>query len=117
MNGSIGKIVVTLCVVAILGSLVAFLATGMHPYTRFRDQEIEAANAETGLSDLFADSGEAPPEAVESKNAIGFLPSGPGLSSISVVSISGPAVVVIGAVWWLGRRGKASGAPAGEVSA
>ncbi len=100
------------CLLAILGSLIAYAATGMHAYTRFRDKQIEATNAETGLSDLFADAAEQTdePEAVESVNAIGLLPSGPGAASISVVSISGPAVVVIGLVWWLGKR-KKTGSP------
>ena len=114
MNSGIGKIVVAWSVVVILGSVVAFFATGMHPYTRFRDKEIESANAETGLSDLF---GEAPPEAVESRNAIGFLPSGPGRASASVVTISAPAFVVIGVVWWLGRRGHAGASASNEAAA
>ena len=94
----------------IVGSLIGFFATGMYPYTRFRDTEIEQANAESGLSDLFAETTEAPSETprVESVNAIGFLPSGPGLSSISVMTLSGPSVVaIVGVLWWSRRKSKA----------
>lgn len=97
----------------IVGSLVAFFATGMYPYTRFRDTEIEQANAESGLSDLFAETTEEPAETpkVESVNAIGFLPSGPGLASISVMTLSGPAVVaILGVLWWSRRKSKAASA-------
>lgn len=106
MSKHLRNIIFGVCVLAIAASLVSFLATGMHPYTRFRDEEIEAANAETDLSDLFAETStqaEPTPE-VESVNAIGLLPSGPGAASISVTTISGPAVVIIGLAWWLGRR-------------
>jgi len=95
------------CAIAIASSLVAFATTGARPYTRFRDKEIERANSETDLSDLFSESGapqEPPPEAVESRNAIGFLPSGPGLSAISVVTVSVPAIGLFCVMWWVGRR-------------
>lgn len=117
MNKPLSRVIVGVCLLAIAGSLVAFIATGMHPYTRFRDKQIEATNSETGLSDLFAETAEqnVEPEAVESVNAIGLLPSGPGAASISVMTISGPAVVVIGLVWWFGRRRKnTAGQPAAE---
>lgn len=115
MSQRIRTIILVLCVVAIAGSLVAFLTTGMYPYTRFRDKEIETANTQTDLSDLFSDTGvdSTPPTKVESVNAIGLLPSGLGMASISVVSISGPALVAIGLVWWLGRRQQAKAAHAG----
>ncbi len=102
--------VIVVCLVAIFGSLVAFVATGMRPYTRFRDEAIEQANAETDLSDLFSDtSDEAAEDAgvVESVNAIGLLPSGPGLASLSVATLSGPALVALGFLWWRGRRARA----------
>lgn len=113
------NVILGISLLAIVGSGVAFVATGMYPYTRFRDSEIEAANAETDLADLFADTEEQDaPAAVESVNAIGFLPSGPGAASISVVTVTGPAVVAIGLALWFGRR-KASGkadAESGAVS-
>lgn len=91
---------------AIAGSLLAFFATGMHPYTRFRDRDLEQANAESSLSDLFNDAGAevAPTPRVESANAIGFLPSGPGLASLSVVTVSGPALVAMLGVVILAKR-------------
>lgn len=106
MNIKIRNTIIIAAVLVIVGSLVAFLATGMYPYTRFRDKEIERANAESDLSDLFSDANEGVDKIaeVESVNAIGFLPSGPGLASISVVTLSGPAVVAIIGVLWLSRR-------------
>ena len=92
----------------ILGSLVGFLAGGMRPYTRIRDESLAQANMETGLSDLLAETGasdEAPPPAADNVNALGFLPSGPGLASLSVVTIGGPgAVAIVGVLWWNRRR-------------
>jgi len=106
MNVKVRNTVIIGSALLIVGSLIAFFATGMYPYTRFRDKEIEQANAESGLSDLFAETSDEPsqPPRVESVNAIGFLPSGPGLASISVVTLSGPAVVAIVGVMWLSRR-------------
>ena len=101
MKHPIRNIVYAFGVLLIVGSLVAFLATGMYPYTRFRDAEIEKANEQTGLADLFG--GAAPPP-VESVNAIGFLPSGPGKASLSVVTLSGPGVLAIAGAWWFSRR-------------
>lgn len=120
MCPKVRRAVIGVSVVVILGSLGAFLATGMYPYTRFRDHEIEQANAESDLSDLFAETSEESAEAprVESVNAIGFLPSGPGLASISVVTLSGPAALAIGVVTWLGRKKKGASCEApGESSA
>ncbi len=105
MNAPTRKIIFLASGLAIAGSFIAFAATGMHPYTRFRDKDIEAVNAESDLSDLFAETGsQPPPEQVESVNAIGFLPSGPGLASLSVVTVSGPALLVMGILFWHTRR-------------
>ncbi len=114
VSNPLSRTIVGVCLLAVAGSLIAYAATGMHAYTRFRDAEIEATNAETGLADLFADAGDGAeePGAVESVNAIGLLPSGPGAASISVVTITGPAVAAIGFVWWSGRR-KKTGSPDG----
>jgi len=109
MKPSVGNTVIVVASLVIVGSLIAFLATGMYPYTRFRDKEIEQANAESDLSDLFSDTSETPQESpkIESVNAIGFLPSGPGLASLSVVTLSGPAVVaIVGVLWWSRRRSR-----------
>lgn len=107
MNALIRKIVVAVCGVVVIATLIAFASTGARAYTRFRSPEIEEANSQTDLSDLFAQTGapqEQPPNAVESVNAVGFLPSGPGLASISVVTLAGPAVGLMLVMWWLGRR-------------
>lgn len=111
MNAKVRNTVLVLSALLIVGSLVAFLATGMHPYTRFRDKEIEQTNAESGLSDLFAETAETTADTpmIESVNAIGFLPSGPGLASISVLTLSVPAVIAIaGVLWWSRRKSKAT---------
>lgn len=116
MNARSRTIILTLCATAAVGSFVAFAVTGAHPYTRFRDKEVEQTNSQTDLSDLFSQSGTTqapPPKAVESVNAIGLLPSGPGLASISVATIAGPAVAAMGLVWWLGRR-SCAGCAAGK---
>ena len=110
MNTKVRNAILLGSALLIAGSLVAFFATGMYPYTRFRDTEIEQANAESGLSDLFAETTESPAGTpkIESVNAIGLLPSGPGLASISVMTLSGPAVVAIaGVLWWSRRKSKA----------
>jgi hypothetical protein len=106
MMANIRTPVIVLSALMILGSLVAFASTGMYPYTRFRDKEIEQANAERGLSDLFAETTGVQAESpkVESVNAIGLLPSGPGLASISVATLSAPAAFAIAGVLWLTRR-------------
>lgn len=100
------NIILGTCGLVVIGSLVASLATGAKPYTRFRDHEVEQANSETDLSDLFAESGvvDEPPKAIESVNAIGFLPSGPGRASISVLTLSAPALGVMFFTLWLGRK-------------
>jgi len=101
-------------------SIIAYLATGMYPFTRFEDPELAETNESQELSNLFGETGvtDDQPERVESVNAIGLLPSGPGLASISVATVTGPAAVGIAAVWWLGRRSdrrsrQAAPAPAG----
>lgn len=90
----------------IVGSLGAYLATGMYPYTRFRDAEIEKANEQTDLADLFGETDDQASESpvVESVNAIGLLPSGPGMASLSVATLSVPGVLAIGGAWWFSRR-------------
>ncbi len=100
------KFILGVCGLVVLGSIVACIATGAKPYTRFRDHEVEQVNSETDLSDLFAETGvvEEPPKAIESVNAIGFLPSGPGLASISVVTLSAPALGVMIFTIWLGQN-------------
>jgi len=118
MNAKVGNIVILGSAHLIVGSLVAFFATGMYPFTRFRDTEIEQANAESGPSDLFAETTESAAETpeVESVNAIGFLPSGPGLASISVVTLAAPAIVaIVGVLWWSRRKSLAG--PATSESA
>ncbi|MFU8828437.1 MAG: hypothetical protein ACNA8P_03280 [Phycisphaerales bacterium] len=120
MNTKVRNTILVASALLIVGSLVAFFATGMYPYTRFRDAEIEQANAESDLSDLFADTTESPVESpkVESVNAIGFLPSGPGLASISVMTLSGPAVVaIVGVLWWSRRKSKAGSAETNTANA
>lgn len=94
------------CALAILGSLVAYAATGAYAFTRFRDKELEQANAQNELSGMFADTSDdqAEKKRVESVNAIGLMPSGPGLASVSVATIAAPAFVVMVASWWWGRN-------------
>jgi len=108
MSRKLSNLVIVAAILLIAGSVIAFLATGMYPYTRFRDKKIEQTNAESDLSDLFADTGDETTAAprVESVNAIGLLPSGPGLAAISVVTVSVPAVLAVGcALLWDRRRG------------
>lgn len=113
MNPMIRNAVILVSALLIVGSLAAFFATGSYPYTRFRDKEIEQQNAETDLSDLFADTTDEPVEApkVESVNAIGLLPSGPGLATLSVATLSGPALLaIVGVLWWSRRQARAASA-------
>ena len=106
------RIIYSLCALAIAGAAVAWLATGSYWYTRFKDAELGSSNEQTGLADAFAETGEDEPLAkIENVNAIGLLPSGPGRASLSVATVSAPAVLVAGGVWWLGRRKEKSGAP------
>lgn len=110
MNTSIRITIMTVCATAVVGSVLVFAATGAYPYTRLRDPEIEAANSQTNLADLFSENAAAqapPPRAVQSVNALGFFPSGPGLASISVATIAGPAAALMGLVGWFGRRSTA----------
>lgn len=107
MRAQLQAVILTLCAAAVATSLLGYALTGFHPYTRLRDREIEQINQETDLSDLFAHSGttqDSSPRSVESMNAIGLLPSGSGLASLSVATITGPALGIMGLVWWFGRR-------------
>ncbi len=102
------NITIVICAAASAASVAAFAATGMHGYTRFKSDETAAVNAETSLSDMFGDTGlddeQGAMEQVENVTAIGLLPSGPGMESISVASITGPALFVAGAVFFVTRR-------------
>jgi hypothetical protein len=102
------NIVLIACGLASAGSFAVFVATGMYPYTRFKSEETAAVNAETSLTAMFDDTGldegEGEMEQVANVTAIGFLPSGPGRASISVMSITGPALVVAGVVILVSRR-------------
>lgn len=107
MNARMRHVIIGLCCLAIAGSIVAWAATGAHAYSRSRDTEIEAANASSDLSDLFGEAtpnAAPPPEQVESVNAVGLVPSGPGRESISVLTISAPALVIIAVMLWLDKR-------------
>lgn len=92
----------------IAGSVVAYLTTGMYPYTRFRDAQIERANQQTELTDLFGETGDdasaSDAPQIESVNAIGLLPSGAGMASLSVATLSGVGAVLITGAWWFTRR-------------
>lgn len=99
----------------IVGAFAGFLATGMYPYTRFRDESLAKTNAETGLSDLLVGVGAGdapPPAAVDNINALGFLPSGPGAASLSVVTLVGTTLLVMAGAWVWERRGRRPGASA-----
>ena len=102
------NITLVMCAAASAASMVAYAATGMHGYTRFKSEETAAVNAETSLADMFGDTGlddeQGAMEQVENVTAIGLLPSGPGMESISVASITGPAVFVAGAAFFVTRR-------------
>ena len=108
MTNRTRNITLALCAAASAASMVAFAATGMHGYTRFKSDETAAVNAETSLSDMFGDTGlddeQGAMEQVENVTAIGLLPSGPGMESISVASITGPAFVIAGGVFFVARR-------------
>ncbi len=108
MISSRAKALIGVCGLVIAGSLVAFAATGMYPYTRFYDPELAKVNAEHGLNDLLADTGIAdehgPLDKVDNVTAFGFLPSGPGKASMSVVTTAGPAAVAAVVVFFWSRR-------------
>lgn len=97
-------ILIVLCGLLILGPVVAWLATGTKGYTRFRDAAVEQTNQQSELGDLFAEAGAETLREVESVNAIGLLPSGPGLASLSVATVGGAGVVGLGVVLWVDRR-------------
>jgi hypothetical protein len=102
------SIVYGACGLAIVASLAVFTATGAKPYSRHEDEALSAMNEQSGLGDLFADAGDASgaDEAaiVPSVYAFGLLPSGPGIDSLSVATISGPAFAVAAGLFWLRRR-------------
>ena len=112
MNERRRNIVIGVCVVASLGSLAAYGATGMYAFTRFWSEETADVQAETGLESMFAetglDAGRGEIERIDNVTAIGLLPSGPGLASLSVATVSGPALAVAGFAWWRAGR-KSSG--------
>jgi len=97
-------ILIALCGLLILGPVVAWLATGTKGYTRFRDAAVEQTNQQSELGDLFAEAGAKTLQEVESVNAIGLLPSGPGLASLSVATVGGAGIVGLGVVLWVDRR-------------
>jgi len=97
-------ILIALCGLFILGPVVAWLATGTKGYTRFRDAAVEQTNQQSELGDLFAEAGAKTLQEVESVNAIGLLPSGPGLASLSVATVGGAGIVGLGVVLWVDRR-------------
>lgn len=109
------KAVIGACGLVIAGSFTAFIATGMYPYTRFHDPELAKANEEHGLSDLLADTGAAEGHeelaGIDNVTAFGFLPSGPGMASLSVATTAGPAAgVAAGAFFWSRRRRRCASA-------
>lgn len=106
MTPLVRKIIWLTCSAMVAGSLMAYFATGSYAFTRFEDPEITTTNESTDLADLFNDSGAElePLEEVESINAIGLLPSGPGKAAISVATLSGPAVVIAALTGWFGRK-------------
>lgn len=115
MNARLRSTVIMMCGAAMATAAFAYALTGFHAFTRWRDPEIEQANAQTHLTDLFAESGgeeASPPPSVQSVNAIGLLPSGPGWSSLSLVTIAGPALVLMGLAWRLGKPPHIPGAEA-----
>ena len=107
MPSTVRRSIYALCTLAVIGSIIAWLSTGGYWYTRFKDPEIQSAESRSGLSDVFAETGQedAPLEQIENVNAIGLLPSGPGRATLSVAAISGPAILVAAGAWWVGRRG------------
>lgn len=104
MKPHLRNAVAGLFLVLILGSVIGWLLTGARGYTRFRDSEVESTNRQSELGDLFAEAGAEPLPQVESSNAIGLLPSGPGLASISVLTVGGTGAVGLVAVIWYDRR-------------
>lgn len=106
MSPTVRRSIYAVCALAVIGSTIAWLATGGYWYTRFKDRDIEASESQSGLSDVFAETGQddTPLEKIENVNAIGLLPSGPGRATLSVAAISGPAILLAAGVWWFGRR-------------
>ena len=104
MSSNVKRSLVALSLVLIIGSLIAWAATGMRGYTRFRDAEVEKTNQQSELGDLFAETGSETLPEVESTNSIGLLPSGPGRAGLSVATLGGAGVVLLGATFWIDRR-------------
>lgn len=102
---------------ASLAAVGLYAGTGAEAFTRYPTAELEEANADDGLSDLFDDTGLNDElgelERVESRFTFGLLPSGPGADSLSVAAIVGPALAISGLAWFLQR--KSTKAP-GETS-
>lgn len=93
-------------------SVVTYSATGFAAFTRFPDPAVIETSQTDDLSSLFADTGlndeAGEVGAVESRFALGLLPSGPGRASLSVATVVfGAGAVSLGTVL-LGRRGKLS---------
>lgn len=104
MHPKTKAILIVLCGLLIVGPVIAWLATGSRGYTRFRDAAVEETNQQSELGDLFAEAGAKSLEEVESVNAIGLLPSGPGMASLSVATVGGAGVVGLALVLWIDRR-------------
>lgn len=121
MKPAVRNTIIAVLAALAAASVIAYLATGMYPFTRFEDPELAQTNESSEISDLFGETGatDNAPEQVESVNAIGLMPSGPGRASISVATVAGPAAAGIVLVWWLGsmtsRRARAGAdAPASQ---
>lgn len=86
------------CAASIAVAIGVSLATGSRPFTRFHDKEVANVSETDDLSGLFGETGLADQhgelESVDSRFALGWLPSGPGRASLSVMTIAGFAVVV-----------------------
>ena len=97
-----------LCSAVIVASIALWALTGARMFTRFPDPELEQANAQDDLGDLFADTGlddqHGEMEKVESEFTFGLLPAGPGKASLAVMSLVGPAIVFAPAFVLIRRR-------------
>jgi len=102
------QIIYVISVIALAGSVVAWLATGTMPFTRFESQENAEVLAENDLDDLFADTGlndeQGEVGKIENRFTFGLLPSGPGKDTLSVAAISGPAAGISLGAFLLGRK-------------
>jgi len=116
MSATHRNIVFVISALLVLGSLVAYVATGAKAFTRFPSEELEAQQhqQDAGGEDLDAlfeetgvDEGHGELEDVESEFTFGLLPGGPGAASISVASFAGIAVALSAGVYLLERRSRA----------